>query len=197
MIATKPNKLAAVPLPVILQRCAFPPETLESIAGLATVEAVVGKLAAAGQGMEAARVLAHALPKREAVWWACMCAVHTADAKVTETDRKTRELAETWVRQPTAELARTAMEEAKRSGFQSPEAWTGVAAFWSGDSLTPPNTPAVAPPPHLTGVAVAGAVALAAVRNDAARQKQRLALFLRSAQDIAAGGSGRLAPEAA
>jgi hypothetical protein len=72
-----------------------------------------------------------------------------------------------------------------------------VATFWSGDSLTPPNTPAVAPPPHLTGVAVAGAVALAAVRNDAARQKQRLALFLRSAQDIAAGGSGRLAPEAA
>jgi hypothetical protein len=55
----------------------------------------------------------------------------------------------------------------------------------------------VAPPPHLTGVAVAGAVALASVRNDAARQKQRLALFLRSAQDIAAGGSGRLAPEAA
>jgi hypothetical protein len=197
MSATKPNKLAAVTLPVILQRCAFPPEILEAIAGLSAVEAVVGKLAAGGQGMEAARVLAHALPKREAVWWACMCAIHTADAKVADTDRKTRELAETWVRQPTAELARAAMEEAKRSGFQSPEAWTGVAAFWSGESLTPPNTPAVAPPPHLTGVAVAGAVALAAVRNDAARQKQRLALFLQSAQDIAAGGSGRLAPEAA
>lgn len=92
--------------------------------------------------------------------------------------------------------ARAAMEEARRAGFQSPEAWAGVAAFWSGESLAPPDAPAVTPPPHLTGIAVAGALALASVRLDAARQPQRLAMFLQSAQDIAAGGPGRLPPEA-
>ncbi len=114
-----------------------------------------------------------------------------------EADRKVRELAETWVRQQSMDVARAAMDEAKRTGFQSPEAWAGVGAFWSGESLAPPDAPAVPPPPHLTGVAVAGAVALASVRMDAARQPQRLAMFLQSAQDIAAGGPGRLPAEAA
>lgn len=191
------NKLSGASLPVVLQRAALQEAALERVVGLNTVEAVVSALAQAGFGIEATRVLAHALPKREAVWWACMCATHTAPPDLVETDRKVRELAETWVRQQSPEAARAAMDEAKRTGFQSPEAWAGVAAFWSGDSLAPPDAPTVPPPPHLTGVAVAGAIALASVRADASRQPQRLAMFLQSAQDIAAGGPGRLPPEAA
>ncbi len=195
MSGTKQNKLAAASLSVVLERCALADDLTAKIAGLDNVEAVVRALLAGGHGIEAARVLAHALPKRESVWWACMCANHTAGPDLPEAGRKPRELAEAWVFQPSAELARAAMDEAKRAGFQSPEAWAGVAAFWSGDSLTPPTTPAVAPPPHLTGLAVAGAVALAAVRHKPERQPQRLVMFLQSAQDIAAGGTGRLPPE--
>ncbi len=197
MSAMTQNKLSGASLPVVLQRSALQEAALERIAGLETIDAVVTALAQAGFGIEATRILAHALPKREAVWWACMCAAHTAPPDLTETDRKVRELAETWVRQQSMEIARAAMDEAKRTGFQSPEAWVGVGAFWSGDSLAPPDAPAVPPPSHLTGVAVAGAVALASVRTDAARQPQRLAMFLQSAQDIAAGGPGRLPAEAA
>jgi hypothetical protein len=197
MSATTQNKLSSASLPVVLQRSALHEAALERVAGLDTVEAVVTALAQAGFGIEATRVLAHALPKREAVWWACMCAGHTAPPTLPEADRKVRELAEAWVRLQNMETARAAMDEAKRAGFQSPEAWAGVGAFWSGESLAPPDAPAVPPPPHLTGVAVAGAVALASVRTDASRQPQRLAMFLQSAQDIASGGSGRLAVEAA
>jgi len=125
---------------------------------------IIAALARAGFPIEATRVFAHALPKREAVWWACMCAAHTAPAQSAEGDLKARELSETWVRQQSDDTRRAAMEEAKRTGFQSPEAWAAVAAFWSGDSLAPPNVPPVPPPAHLTGVAVAGAVALASVR---------------------------------
>ncbi len=195
MSAATQSKLSTA-LPLVLTRAALSGAALECAAGLVSVQEVVSALAQVGFGIEATRVLAHALPKREAVWWACMCAAHTAPPDLPEADRKVRELAENWVRQQNMDFARAAMEEAKRAGFQSPEAWAGVSAFWSGDSLAPAAALTVPPPPHLTGVAVAGAVALASVRTDASRQLQRLAMFLQSAQDIAVGGHGRLPPEA-
>jgi hypothetical protein len=161
MSAMAQNKLSGAVLALVLERAALPGEVRERIGNLAAVADVVAALAQIGLGIEATRVLAHALPKREAVWWACMCALHTAPADLPEADRKVRELAENWVRQQNMETARAAMAEARRTGFQSPEAWAGVGAFWSGESLAPAEAPPVPPPPHLTGVAVAGAVALA------------------------------------
>jgi hypothetical protein len=197
MSDTKTNKLSAAQLSDVLQRCDLPAEAQALIIGMADAMGIIAALTQAGFAIEATRVFAHALPKREAVWWACMCAAHTAPAQAAEGDLKARELSEAWVRQQSDETRRAAMEEAKRTGFQSPEAWAAVAAFWSGASLAPPDAPPVPPPAHLTGVAVAGAVALASVRGAPNRQPHRLALFLQSAHDIAAGGPGRLHVEAA
>jgi hypothetical protein len=198
MSTTQMNKLSAAQLDQVLGHCELPAEAQAHVAGIGDVNAVIDILARNEFLVEAARVFAHALPKREAVWWACMCAMNTAPAEVGEPDRKARELAEQWVRAQTDELRRAAMAEAKNAGFQSPEAWAGVAAFWSGDSLAPPDAQMKVPPPgHLTGVAVAGAVALASVRLKPAAKDQRLRRFLDSARDIAAGGPGRLAPEPA
>jgi len=196
MSATKPNKLAAADMPTVLQRCDLPPEALALAQGQPDLLSVVQALTGAGLLVEASRVFAHALPKREAVWWACMCAAHSAASLVSPEDTKMREQAEIWVRQQSDEIRRASMEDAKRAGFKSPEAWAAVAAFWSGGSVTPLNAPPVPAPPHLPGVAVAGAVALASVRGAPNRQKQRLALFLQSAHDIAIGGQGRLQMEA-
>ena len=74
-------------------------------------------------------------------------------------------------------------------------AWTGIAAFWSGDSIAPPGQPPIAPLPQQTGSAVAAAVSLAAVRGDGKRYPERLRRFLGSGRDIASGGNGRLSPE--
>ena len=147
--------------------------------------------------VEAARLVAHALPKREAVWWACMCAFHTAPADLLENDRLARELAENWVRQQSDKLRREAMAKAEAGDFATPEAWAAVGAFWSGDSMAPEGQAAVPPPPHLCGTAVAGSVVLAAVRGDPLRQPGRLKRFLESGRNIAAGGPGRLPPEEA
>jgi hypothetical protein len=154
-------------------------------------------LEAGGFLLEATRFVAHALPHREAVWWACMCASHTAPADLPDTDRQAREVAEDWVRQQGDKPRRIAWSLAEASGFQTPEAWAAVAAFWSGDSMAPEGLPAVPPAPHLTGTAVAGAVALAAVRGDVTRQQARLRRFLESGRNIAAGGPGRLPAETA
>ena len=196
MSATRSNKLASAPLAEVLQRCELPPGARALVQGDGDAMSIVAKLTNSGFEIAATRVFAHALPKREAVWWACMCAGHTTPAEPAAADTKARELAELWVRQQTDEVRRAAMEEARRAGFQSPEAWAAVAAFWSAGSLAPPSAPVVPPPAHLAGIAVAGAVALASVRGASGRQPQRLALFLQSAHDIAIGGPGRLQVEA-
>ncbi len=191
------NKLSSAQLAEVLQRCDLSPEAATAVAGIGEVQPVIAALARNNFLVEAARVFSHALPKREAVWWACMCATHTTPPELKEADRKARELAELWVRQQKDEQRRAAMDEARGAGFQSPESWAAVAAFWSGDSISPSHALPVPPPAHLTGVAVAGAVALASVRATPERQRERLSLFLQSAEDIAAGGTGRLPGEMA
>lgn len=189
-------KLADLSAKEILARCNLPAEALALVAGIDQVTALIDRLIAAKLPMEAAKLFAHALPRREAVWWACMCAAHTQTPNIAETDRLAREAAEQWVRQQREDQRYAAMTQAERAGFQSPEAWAAVAAFWSGPSIAPAEAVAVPPAPHLAGVAVAGAVALAGVRLHPERQNARLAQFLTSARQIAGGGSGRLMPEA-
>ena len=87
--------------------------------------------------------------------------------------------------------------QAQSSGCSSPEAWAAIAAFWSGDSMSPEGQPAVPPAPHLAGTAAAGAVALASVRGEVTRRDARLHRFLESGRDIATGGPGRLPAETA
>jgi hypothetical protein len=152
----------------------------------------------AGLLIEATRLVAHALPAREAVWWACACSRHTAASGADRAvESKLLEAAEEWVRRPTDDLRRAAMKEAEAAGFKSPEAWAAVAAFWSGDSMSPPEAPKVPPEPHFTGLAVAGSIALAAARGEATRRSDRLRRFLVSAKDIAVGGAGRIEEETA
>lgn len=174
---------------------ALPPTTTTALQGCTDIAGALDRLESGGFLAEAARLIAHALPKREAVWWACMCAAHTAQPDLPDAARQARETAEQWVRQQTDTLRRAAMAFAETSGFSTPEAWAGVAAFWSGDSMAPEGQPAVPPAPHLTGTAVAGAVALAAARGDARRNTDRLKRFLESGRNIAAGGPGRLRAE--
>lgn len=152
-------------------------------------------LVAAGCHTEASRLLAHALPRREAVWWACMCARHTAPAALPAPDRRALEAAEAWVFRGEDKDRRAGFEQAQEGNFASPEAWAAVAAFWSGDSMAPPGQAPVPPAPHLAGAAVAGSVLLAAVRDAPERREARLRQFLDSGREIAGGGPGRLPAE--
>jgi hypothetical protein len=163
----------------------------------ASVAEALDGLEQGGFMAEAVRLLAHSLPRREAVWWACMCARHTAAPDLSQADLAALEAAELWVRKPTDENRRAAFARAQEANFGTPEAWACVGAFWAGDSMSPPGQPPVPPAPHLSGAAVAGSVALAAVRGRPERQAQRLARFVAGARDIAAGGPGRLAVEEA
>jgi hypothetical protein len=195
MNRTRLNKLDSAELSRLLPRLELPPEVAAQVASCAQVSEAVEHLAQQDCLIEAARLCAYALPAREAVWWAIRCAAVTAPAGLPEADREACALAEAWVRKPADTTRRQAMERAQVAGFTTAEAWAAVAAFWSGDSMSPPDQPKVPPAPHLTGTAVAGAMILASVRPGADRQQERLSRFLGSARDIALGGSGYLDPE--
>lgn len=188
-----PVKLAAAELKTVLERAELAPDAARIAAGCADVPAAVGALVEAGMVNDAARLVAHALPKREAVWWACMCARATETAPP-PADAEALLAAETWVRKPEETNRRRAMAKAEAAGFRTPESWAAIGAFWSGGSMAPEGQPVVPPGDHLTGLAIAGAVALAAVRKHPERAEATLRSFLASAFDIAAGGAGRIPP---
>jgi hypothetical protein len=189
-------KLAG-PLAPLLPHLDFSPDALKLLEGAATTGDALARLQAAGCLHEAATLAAHALPKREAVWWACMCAAAVPPVgALPPADAQARAAAEAWVRQSSADaLRRQAWAAAQASGFNSPEAWAAVGAFWSGGSMAPEGQPTVPPAEHLTGVAVSGAVLMAAVRGKPERALERRQRFLAAARDIAAGGAGRMAAE--
>lgn len=195
MPATLPK--FASPLAPLLPRLELEPGVASVLAGAKTAAEGVERLEAAGLRNDAARLAAHALPKREAVWWACMCADAVPDPRLPAMDAIARRAAEAWVRKPAEDsLRRAAWEAAQKTGFRSPEVWAAVGAFWSGGSMAPEGQPVVPPADHLTGVAISGAVVLASVRGRPERAMDRLARFLASARDIAAGGAGPIRPEA-
>jgi hypothetical protein len=181
----------------LLPLVALPPGAAEALKDCRLVTEALDRLEASGFLIEATNLLGHALPKREAVWWACMCAAHTAPADLPGPDRAAREAAELWVRQPTDKNRRAAMAKAEATAFQTPDALCAYAVFWSGDTIGPEDQPPTPPTPHMTGKMAAAAVYLAAVRTTPAREEARLKRFLESGRNIAAGGPGRLPPETA
>ncbi len=190
-------KLRAVPMAEVLPRLGFTGESATLIQYEPDAAVALARLEEAGFVNEAAKLMAHALPRREAVWWACMCARHTTPPDLPEPDRQAVTAAETWVRKPSDEMRREAFDHAQQAGFGTPEAWAAVAAFWCGDSMSPLGQPKTPPAPHLAGTAVIGSVVLSAVRGFPERRQDRLTRFLASGRDIAAGGAGRLPEETA
>ncbi len=133
----------------------------------------------------AARYLAFALPEREAVWWACRCAAHTA-SQPSAAERKAIAAAEAWVRRPDEASQRDAAWAAAEAGYGVAGAWPALAAYWSRPVL---------PLDTRGGRGVETAIERASVRERPERQSGRLFRFILSGRDIAAGGAGRLPPE--
>ncbi|MEZ5666434.1 MAG: hypothetical protein R3F55_03175 [Alphaproteobacteria bacterium] len=156
-----------------------------------TVRDLLAALAEADLLTDALRLLAYALPRREAVWWACQCARQAQPAQPLAPDMEIIQASEAWVYRPHDKSRRAAMDLAMQTEFDRAAHWTAAAAFWSGGSIAPPEAPPVEPAETLTGNAVVGAVLLAAVQPDADDADRKRHRFLLQALDIAEGGDGR------
>jgi hypothetical protein len=144
-------------------------------------------LLARNQFPDAVRLLAHLLPKREAVWWACQSAREFYGQAVPGLVAAALAAAERWVINQEEEDRRLAMETAKGAEFSTPAGCAAVAAFWSGNSLAPAELAAVPPGKYLTAQAVSGAVLLSAVGREPQQAPEKYRRLLALGMEILKG----------
>lgn len=139
---------------------------------------------------DAVKFLAHGLPRREAVWWACLAARHALPAETDAIHEAAVVAAENWATRPTEENRLIAKQLAERTAFKSAASWAATSAWWSAGSMTEPGQPEVPPPPFLYAQAVASAICLAAVLPDPLNADERYRRYLAQGLDLARGGRG-------
>lgn len=163
-------------------------------------------LADAGLTGDAVSVLAQALQKRAAVWWACVAARESPGpapspaagdvppppqpAALSAAESAALLAAEAWVREPDTVRAHAAFAAANAAELASPAACAALAAFFAADNIAPPGSKEehrVPPPDHVAGLISAGAVQLAAVRHRPDIATETLAAFIDRGFAIAAG----------
>jgi hypothetical protein len=127
---------------------------------------------------DAVRFIAHALPKREAVWWAWVCARRAAGESPQPKIKAALAATEKWIAQPDENNRRSAMAAAEEAELGTAAGCAGLAAFFSGGSIAPPNAPAVPPGEFLTAKAVSGAVIFAAVAREPEKAPEKFRNFV-------------------
>ena len=152
--------------------------------------AAASELVSAGMPVDAVRVLSQALTRKASAWWACRAARLEVGGGVTQQELPALEAAEAWVRNPVQEKAYAAQAISSEIGLASPAGCAALAAFLSGTSLAPPHLDPLPPPPHLAGMAVAGAVRLAAERRQPSEADSQLLHLIKVGLAIAAGEDG-------
>jgi len=144
--------------------------------------------------LDVIKFIAHALPKRESVWWACLAAKYQFESikEDKEDYLLAMDAAELWVRKPTEQNRRSAEELSIKTEYKHAASWAAMAAFWSTGSVTKPGDPEVPPQPYLFAHAVAGAVSLAGALTNPEKPEDGFKQLIAQGLDLAYGGNGEL-----
>ena len=133
---------------------------------------------------DAVRFIAHALPKREAVWWGWVCARRASGDNPQPKIKASLEATEKWIAQPSEDNRRSAMAAAQKAELGTAAGCAGLAAFFSGGSLAPPEAPVVPPGEFLSAKAVSGAVIFAAVAKEPERAPEKFKTFVAQGVEV-------------
>ncbi len=186
---TRVNEISAAPL---LAEFEISDEAAEIVVPDATTKANVEALEKAGLYYDAIKLLAHALPKREAVWWSCLA---SRQAQKSDTDQPNIDAliaAEAWALKPTEENRLWCKKLAGVTKSKTPSSWAAMAASWCTGSMAKEGEPEILPPKYLYAHAVAGSVSLAAAFINPDAPSKQMEFALRQGADLAAGGDGVL-----
>jgi hypothetical protein len=133
---------------------------------------------------DAVRFIAHALPKREAVWWGWVCARRAAGDNPQPKVKASLDATEKWIAQPSEDNRRSAMATAQKAELSTAAGCAGLAAFFSGGSLAPPEAPPVPPGEFLAAKAVCGAVIFAAVAKEPEKAPEKFKSFVAQGVEV-------------
>jgi hypothetical protein len=178
--AQRPGQSAAA----ICQAAEISGEARELLQPGASARQYVDLLVEKEEFPDAVRFLSHALPKREAVWWAWVCARRTAGDNPPAPIKDSLAATEKWIAQPTEENRRNAMRAAEVAELSTPAGCAGLGAFFSGGSLSPPEAPPNPPGEFLTAKAVAGAVIMAVVTTEPEKAAEKYRTFIAQAIEV-------------
>ncbi len=117
----------------------------------------------AGHWQDAVHFLAAALPRREAVWWACQCARAALGAELEPDALTALQAAETWAADATDDHRRACLPLAEAVGAGTVPGCPALAAYFSEGSLGPAGAPPVPPKEGLAASIVGNGIILAAV----------------------------------
>lgn len=174
----------------ILKHVELSEEVRDLVDANGTPQAVIERLKAQQANLDLANFWAHALPMREAIWWAYLALKRRSDVWNAKELAIIEQVAH-WVRSPSEPLRRQLENAAEPLDNTSAVKWLGMAVFWSGTgSIAPADNPAVMPAEFLYAKAVGGAVNTAAALPEWQGLKDFYQAVFAIAQDIANGGSG-------
>jgi hypothetical protein len=125
----------------------------------------VDRLVRAKLYADATRFLAYGLPKREAVWWACLCVRSVPACYGDEISAEALQTAEAWVKDPAEANREAALAAGNKHKFEmpgAPAAWAAKAAGWSSGWHPALDETESVRGEHLTPHAAYGAIMLAA-----------------------------------
>jgi hypothetical protein len=167
----------------------FDDDVNELAATAKTPDALIDELAKQGKVQDALRLRAHLLPKRQAVWWGCLCVREDVDAPLPAPQLAALQAAEDWVREPDEEHRRIAEKRSEAAKYSGIGATLALSAFWSEGSIAPEGNQDVDADERLTSQGVAAALISAAYHGDPSKAAERTDAFLAKGKDM---GNGKI-----
>lgn len=187
-------KISAQQASEILKHFELSEEAIEfADKGNLTPAEFIQQLVKANLYFDAVKFLAHGLPKREAIWWACLAVKKTLAADAPAAQQAALNAAEQWALQPSEDKRQLAKAWSEKTLQKSAASWVATAAFWSSGSMAKAGEPDMQAPPFLYAHAVSGAISMAAFAADPDNAPDQFKLFIRQGLDLATGGRGEVA----
>ena len=142
-------------------------------------------LADKGHYPDATRLLAYALPQRPAVWWAWVCSRRANGETPTAPVQAALDATKQWIAEPTDANRREAMRLATEVEFGTPAGCAGLAAFFCGESISPPDRDPVPPGEYMAAQAISGCISLAAVFTEPEKAEEKFREFVKQGLEVA------------
>lgn len=155
----------------------------------ASVAEVLAELESKDALLDMLQLLAHALPAREAIWWACLSARETvAEGAALPPPLRA---AEAWVFQPGEDTRAAARDALDTASNEDETVLCAMAAAFAAGTLGPGELEDYDAPPGAVGAAAFG-MALTALYHHEDGVEERGQRLLARALDIARGGNGNV-----
>lgn len=160
-------------------------EGREILEGAPDLKAGVQALVDGERFADAVAVLAHALPDREGVGWAWVCAREATPKDSPDEIEGVLKATRAWIQDPSEEARRAAMAASEAAGLETSAGFTGLAAFFCGESIGPPDLDPVPPPQGMVGTLVTACIAIAAAEGEPEEVEGQLSRFAGRGMELA------------